>query len=426
MGYNIEQGFITELLVSKDLNTVVDNQINLKFLSGTNKLAFRFIREHSTKYGKVPSIDVFKKKYPTFKLYRISDEIGTNESMQFWCDELRNKFKHNTIADSLEKIYTNMEELNTEEAYKLFKQTVQQVESQIILTGRVEVSKDTSKRKEAYLKRQKSGGMTGLPTGIEHWDKLTGGLNAEELTVIMGYTGIGKSWLLIIIAVYLAKLGYKVMFFTTEMSKEMIMRRVDAVWCELNYTDFKRGQLKPEQEKRYFKYLEEQEGNEDNYLVVEQVTDGVSQIGAKIDQDDPDVVLVDGAYLMADDSDDENWFGTIKIFRGLHQLVLSKKKPIVATTQSKDEVGATLKSLQFAKALAQECDIVAVLEQDEQMRNDREIRLKPLKLREGDLLSSVYLHWDFNEMNYSSIYSEEKKVVEIPDKKDAKGVIMLD
>ena len=67
-----------------------------------------------------------------------------------------------------------------------------------------------------------------------------------------------------------------------------------------------------------------------------------------------------------------------------------------------------------------------VLEQDEQMRNDREIRWKPLKLREGDLLKSVYLNWDFNEMNYNSIYAEENSKVEEAKKEDAKGVMLID
>lgn len=425
MAYNVEQGFITEILVSKDLTSVIDNQIGLKFLNGDNRKAFKFIRDHSAKYGKVPSIRVFRKKFPKFNLYKVDGVVQTQEDIQYWCDALRNKFKHNLMVTSLEDIYKNMEDLNTEEAYSIFKSTVQKIESDVIFSGRISATKDTNRRWEDYLRRQKSGGMTGLPTGIDHLDKITGGLNKEELICVMGFTGVGKSWFLIIIGVYLEKMGYKVLFFTTEMSKELVMRRHDAVYNGLNYTDFKAGQLKPDQQKKYKKYLEDAEGQPENFIV-EQVVDGVPQINAKIDSDKPDIVLVDGAYLMADEDSEDNWIGTVKVFRGLHQTALNKHLPIVATTQSKDEVGATLKSLQFAKAIAQDCDIVSVLEQDEQMRNDREIRWKPLKLREGDLLKSVYLNWDFNEMNYNSIYAEENSKVEEAKKEDAKGVMLLD
>lgn len=425
MSYNIEQGFITELLVSKDLNSAIDNQIGLKFLNGDNRKAYKFIREHSASYGKVPSIRVFRRKFPKFHLYKVDGKVQTQEDILYWCDALRNKYKHNLMVTSLEDIYKDMENFDTDKAFNRFKEVVQKIDSEVILSGRISATRDTDKRWDDYLKRQKSGGMTGLPTGIEHWDKLTGGLNKEELMCIMGFTGVGKSWLLIIIGVYLEKLGYKVLFFTTEMSKELVMRRHDAVYNDLNYTDFKKGQLKPNQQKKYKRYLQEAEGKPENFIV-EQVVDGVPQISAKIDSDKPDIVLVDGAYLMADDDSEDNWIGTVKVVRALHKVCLNKHLPIAFTTQSKDEVGTTLKSLQFAKAMAQDCDIVSALEQDEQMKNDREIRWKPLKLREGDLLKSVYMNWDFNEMNYGSIYSEESSQLDVHKKEKEDSSILLD
>lgn len=237
-----------------------------------------------------------------------------------------------------------------------------------------------------------------------------------------------KTWWILIQAVFLAKMGYKILFITTEMSTKMVMRRIDAIWCCLNYSLFKAGQLPPDQEKRYYKYLDDQEGREE-CLVVEQATGGVQQVGVLVDLYNPDKVFIDGAYLLSDeDQDEDNWMATIRVFRGLHKLCLRQGKniPIEATTQSKDEVGASLKSLQFAKAIAQECDVVAVLEQDEQMKNDKEIRLKPLKLREGDILSSVYMNWDFTAMDYSSIYQEMHAEKASNSKEEAKGVIVIE
>jgi hypothetical protein len=49
---NREQGFITELLLSEDMTTVVDSSINSSYLNGRYKKAFRFIQEHQSKYGK--------------------------------------------------------------------------------------------------------------------------------------------------------------------------------------------------------------------------------------------------------------------------------------------------------------------------------------------------------------------------------------
>lgn len=429
MSIQREQGFITELLITGNMSKVVDNQISSRYLNGRFKKAYMYIQQHQTTYGKVPSIETFKKKFPTIELaYDKNNEPHTGESIQFWCDQLREKKKHNTIVDSLDDVLNMInEELDTEGAYDTLKKLVLQVENELILSDRIKINEDTTKRKDDYKNRQKSGGMTGIPSYIEEWDKLLGGYNNGELITVMGYTGIGKSWFQIIQAVAQAKEGYKVLFFTTEMSTKMVFRRIDAVWNLLNYTRFRKGQLLPDEEKRYFSYLEEMENTPDDevMLVVEQVTGGVSQISAKIDQYQPDIVYVDGAYLMEDEEGEEdNWAGMTRIWRGLHKICLAKDRPIIVTTQSKDESGATLKSMSFAKAIANECDVVAVLEQDEQMRNDKEALLKPLKIREGDNMRVVMLNWDFDEMKFNSIFSEG--IVARESVENVEGVITLD
>lgn len=428
MAIQREQGFLTELLITGDMSKVADNQINSSYLNGRNKKAFNYIIKHQTQYGKIPSIYTFTKKFPDFNIATIDGKYGTGETLQYWCDQLREKKKHNTIADTLDFVLEKINvELDTELAYESLKKLVLKVENDLILSDRIKVNENTNKRKEEYLKRQRSGGMTGIPTFIDELDKLTGGYNKGELVTLMGYTGLGKSWMGIIKAVAQAKAGYKVLFFTTEMSTSMVFRRVDAVWNLLNYTRFRKGQLLPDEERRYFDYLEEMENSsdEDTMLVVEQATGGVSQISAKIDQYQPDIVYVDGAYLLDDEEGDEdNWAGITRVWRGLHKICLAKDVPIVASTQSKDEKGATLKSMSFAKAIAMESDVVLVLEQDEQMRNDREIIVKPLKLREGEINRIVTMNWDFDEMKFNSIYSEgvkEKAQVE-----NINGVITLD
>ena len=428
MAIQREQGFITELLITGDMSKVVDNQISSKYLNGRYKKAFKFIQQHQTQYGKVPSIETFKKKFPTIELAQINGEYSTGENIQFWCDQLREKKKHNTIVDSLDDVLDKInEDLDTEGAYDILKKLVLQVENELVLSDRIKINEDTRKRKEDYKKRQKSGGMTGIPSFIDEWDKLLGGYNNGELITFMGYTGLGKSWWLVIQAVLQAKNGYKVLFFTTEMSTKMVFRRIDAVWNSLNYTRFRKGQLLPDEEKRYFQYLEEMENTPDDevMLVVEQATGGVSQISAKIDQYNPDIVYIDGAYLLEDEEGEEdNWAGMTRIWRGLHRICLAKDRPILVTTQSKDEQGASLKSMSFAKAIANESDVVAVLEQDEQMKNDKELMLKPLKIREGDNMRIVMMNWDFDEMKFNSIYSE--RVTEQADVKNVEGVITLD
>ena len=404
---NVEVALLSKLLQSGEFSTVIDKQISQKYFSGKYKKAFKFIQDHQLKYGSIPSRQIFQKKFRDIDL--IED---VEESIDYWCDELRNKKKHNLIVDNMEKIAEKINELDTEEAYSQIKRLVLQIENEIIISDRLEINKATQKRLDSYMRRSKSGGIVGIPTGFKRLDYILKGFNPGELITLLGYTGTGKTWMEVIWAVNQAKMGYRVLFMTTEMSTELIMRRIDAVWNKFSYTKFRDGRLSLEELKKYEKYLAEMEGNEDFNLIVEQATGGISQVAAKIDQHKPDVVYIDGAYLLEDEEKGEDdWRGLVRIWRGLHRLVLLKKVPIVASTQSKEK-RITLSSISFAKAISNDSDVVLALEQDEQQFYDREIRLVSLKIREGELGGAIILNWDFNRMDWSEIYSEDVEETE--------------
>lgn len=401
---NIELALISKIIHDGEFTTVGDNQITAKYLNGRNKNAYKFITKFMLKYGKVPSKKVFKKSFKNYKLASVED---LTEPMQYYCDEVRKKYKHNKIAEKMTDMAVKMEDLETDEAYDIMKSLVMFVENEVILSDRKEVNKDTKSRLESYHERAKAGGMTGIPCGVDRIDYVLKGFNNKELTALLGFTGTGKTWLLLIFAVFMAQQGYRVLLFTTEMSTEMIIRRIDAIWCKLSYTRFKDGKLTPQELSRYEKYLDKMEGNVDENIIIEQVVGGVSNVGAKIDQHQPEMVMIDGAYLLTDDESDgdDDWRALVRVFRGLHRMCLTKNLPILASTQS-NEQKASLGAISFAKHIRADCDVIMALEQDDEMKADKEIAIKFLKIREGEIPGRIMMEWDFNEMKYDTIYME--------------------
>lgn len=66
-----------------------------------------------------------------------------------------------------------------------------------------------------------------LPTGLVNLDeKLDGGFIKEELVVVGGFTGIGKSYLSSQIMYNIAKQGYKTVYFSLEITNQMILSRL--------------------------------------------------------------------------------------------------------------------------------------------------------------------------------------------------------
>ena len=65
---NIEQQFISKLVLDGDYTSVSENQITLKYLKGKHKKAFKFVQDFMLKYGKVPSKNVFENKFPDYQI----------------------------------------------------------------------------------------------------------------------------------------------------------------------------------------------------------------------------------------------------------------------------------------------------------------------------------------------------------------------
>ncbi len=195
--YSVERGFISKLVETKDMKLLKDQQIQPFFLTGDNRRVFQFIQETFKETGEVPTPRVIGQKFPSYDLESHSvegvDTVGTDETLLYWCKELRTKAKHNRMADITEEVAEKLDNGETEEAYTLMKQGVWKIEDEIVESSSVDITKNTDDRKEAYLERKRNKGMTGIPTGIPHLDYMLKGLVKETLTTVIASTGVGKA-----------------------------------------------------------------------------------------------------------------------------------------------------------------------------------------------------------------------------------------
>ena len=415
--YSVEKGFISKLLECKDFKLLKDKQIKPFFLTGDNRRVYQYITEVFTKTGEVPTVRVINQKFPSysFESHNVEGQevVGTDESLAYWCDELRLKAKHNRMADIIEEVADKMDDGESEEAYALLKKGVWKIEDEIVESDSVDITQDVDDRKQVYLERKKNKGMMGIPTGIPHLDYMLKGLVKETLTTLIAQTGIGKTWFLVLVGAYAQLNGYKVTCFITEMSTDIMRDRIEAMlfgmmYGDFNYSKFKSGSLSDEQEKLYFQFLEEDLPRLEP-LILETAT-GVSSVVSVIEQEKPDLVLIDGCYLMQDEQGaKDDWLRVTHITRDLKRIAKDWHIPILINTQADQNTskksGPNLGDIKYSQAIGQDSDNVLALFRDEVMLNDREMGVKVLKQREGTL-GKVMINWDFETMNFTSIYSE--------------------
>lgn len=105
-------------------------------------------------------------------------------------------------------------------------------------------------RIEALKERINNGGaIVGLSTGYEELDNVINGLKKQEMIVIAGRPGMGKSTLANNIAINLVKKKQYVTLINFEMSKEQVSDKMLSCITTSNYNDFAKGNITLEEYK---------------------------------------------------------------------------------------------------------------------------------------------------------------------------------
>lgn len=89
----------------------------------------------------------------------------------------------------------------------------------------------------SQLELSQAGEMTGLSTGFDDFDRLTGRLQCKDLIVLAARPSMGKTALAVNIALHVSAGGHGVAFFSLEMAKEQLGLRLMS--CEAMVDVFK-------------------------------------------------------------------------------------------------------------------------------------------------------------------------------------------
>lgn len=221
----VEQSLICKVLDAPDLEILHSNGVIAEmFLTSRDEV--EFIINHYNTYKQMPDKVTFLEHFKEFQMLEVTEST----------DYLVYKLKEAYTYTKLTPIIQNTADLVREDSIKAIQYIKEQLEA---LQKEVPVSRNkdgydivanAKDRLAEYKKRCEVKGLIGIPTGIDKLDELTNGwMWGEELVVVTGRTNVGKTWIGEYFAVVAWKLGYKILFYSGEMSKEMVGFRFDTL-----------------------------------------------------------------------------------------------------------------------------------------------------------------------------------------------------
>ena len=373
MAADNEHRLVSKVIRDRDIIPVLERGINdAWFLDEDNRKVWTFVRQHYTQYSEVPTATTVKDHYPNYKVLDVQDTID------YLLDTMVEFRRRLLTRQGLENAVEQLQENNHEAALLAMEATISKVnESGILGVHQIDLSKNTEQRYKEY-KELLNTTLLGIPTGFVKIDEATAGLQAGQLITIIAPPKTGKSQIALQMAINTHELGKVPMFQSFEMNNHEQQQRHDAMRAKVSHGRLRRGKLLPAEEDRYIDMLNRTEKMQPFHLVdaVNGIT--VSALAAKIEQCKPDIVFVDGVYLMMDEITGEmNTPQAItNITRALKRLAQRLGKPIVITTQTllwKMRAGkVTADSIGYSSSFFQDSDVILGLEPVEE--ND-EVRL---------------------------------------------------
>ena len=150
--------------------------------------------------------------------------------------------------------------------------------------------------RQFYVESTKS---TRLKLGWESYDRYSLGMKKGELVSVSGRPGAGKTWVAIKCAHSMWKQGAAIMFVTMEMDVEAIFDRVLALETKVPAKIFSSYQLTDWNHKSVFDAMENLKHSENPFRILgAEIGNDIDSILAEIRKHRPDVVVVDGAYML--------------------------------------------------------------------------------------------------------------------------------
>lgn len=221
----IEQSLICKILEAPDLEILHANGV-IADMFLTSKDEVEFIINHYNTYKQMPDKITFLSVFKNFQM------LSVDESTDYLVYKLKEAYTYTKLAP----IIQNTADLVREDSIKAIQYIKDQIEAlqKAVPVGRnkdgYDIVANAIDRLTEYKKRCEVKGMIGIPTGIDKLDELTNGwMWGEELVVVTGRTNVGKTWIGEYFAVVAWKLGYKILFYSGEMSKEMVGFRFDTL-----------------------------------------------------------------------------------------------------------------------------------------------------------------------------------------------------
>jgi replicative DNA helicase len=374
-----EKALICKVLSEKSDTAAAEAGISPKyFLDPDNRKVWQTLIRHKTTYGKVPTVAAMMADHPDYKFIKIED------SLEYLIDKMRNQHVLSLVQDGLEVAVDAYDERDGAKATAALSKALAEIAIAIPNMKDVDLTETGEARIEKYRAiKNDPGGLRGIPSGFWTIDRATQGFQPEQLVTIIGPPKAGKSTLMLLCAMAAHAEGKHPLFIGFEMSNDEQAERLDAIKARVDHKKLRSGNLSLEEMQRLERSIHQFADMPPFHLSSDSLAaTTLTGVAGKLDTIKPDILFVDGLYLMDDENGEAKGSSQAltNLTRGFKRLAQNRRIPVVISTQvllwklSKTK-GVTAEAIGYSSSFAQDSDVILGAEQMPEMTNTQKLKV---------------------------------------------------
>lgn len=330
----------------------------------THDEMFGWIFEFYETHSRVPSIQAFATRFPNFVHKPIGDPVD------YYVAELTSRKTHDTVRKMSKELFRLMEKGDQ----KSMAEAVDTIRKYVDRMGVMENTHDVDYAKGSHRRLSNYQSSNGVKFVCDTpWPSMNNiiiGLEPEDVVSVMARSGVGKTWFLTRLVEHIwLSCEQNVLFFTKEMSEDQISRRFDAMGAGVCYDRLRVGALDDDEKERVRTYIDKIDAVPQSLTISGDESfegKGLQDIYGRIKKYRPDVVIIDGAYLLVRDTDIVR--GMVQLSRQLKRIAKVCRVPIICVYQTNrtaelkgGQTGGGLSSISWGDSIIQDSNIVIEL-----------------------------------------------------------------
>lgn len=362
---NIDGGIVAYALqVPGGLIRLHEEGITEDLLEDEWRPVWKFVLKCSEKYGKPPSVELLRQRFPDFDIPNID-----SRDLPALLDAARQRHKYKILLHGLgiilRKVMRNYEdvEIGIHQLQQLISKLSEHSSANNGHPSDV-FDKDHLKQIIKAMKMRKS--MESLKIGFPTLDYVTGGLMPGQLLILTGRPASGKSFLAVNICSNVILQKHRVLFYSLEMTKYEIFGRLLSILarkhsrCQpISSKRFHTGQVPMA---RFVSSVKSLLPEYRSYFYISETPKTIQQIEADIRRYQPNLVWIDYLTLMPRRRNSEEWVAIGELSAGLKRLALKNQVAIGVCAQQNrlaaSTAGASLETIALSDRIGQDADIV--------------------------------------------------------------------